>query len=126
MCVCVCVRVCECVVCAERRDRVDALLRPLGMRCANRPCGWWEYHEPTATTVTTVNGSATKSMAVVDYPEVARCCGVFKCEGDRRLGDHILRGVSLVILMLQCFYFCSLCVGILSDDCVCASVHNGV
>jgi hypothetical protein len=60
--------------------KVGALLAPYGMRCANEPCGWWEYDLPSA-----------------EFPEVRRCCSVFECEGDRRLGDHILRGLEMLL-----------------------------
>lgn len=63
--------------------RVDQLLSSQGMRCANRPVGWWEYATPGA-----------------DYPQVVRCCGLFECEGDRRLGDHVLRGLELLLPLL--------------------------
>ena len=64
---------------------VDNMLTPLGMRCANRPVGWWEYGTGPGT----------------DFPQVARCCGLFECEGDRRLGDHVLRGLELLLPLLK-------------------------
>ena len=62
---------------------VDRLLSAQGMRCANRPVGWWEYATPEA-----------------DYYQVVRCCGLFECEGDRRLGDHVLRGLESLLPLL--------------------------
>lgn len=64
--------------------KVDQLLSSKGMRCANRPVGWWEYDTPGA-----------------EYSQVVRCCGLFECEGDRRLGDHVLRGLELLLPLLS-------------------------
>ena len=70
------------------RAVVDELLSApeTGMRCANRPLGWWEYTLPAEAT---------------PFPQVARCCGLFECEGDRRLGDHVLRGLEMLLETLQ-------------------------
>ena len=58
--------------------RVDSLLAEVGMRCANRPLGWYRYVWP-------------------ELPRVPRCCGVFETVGDRRLCDHVLRGLETLL-----------------------------
>jgi hypothetical protein len=81
--------------------QVDELLSSVGMRCANRPLGWWEYRLPPPTaTASAAPGSETQE-AEEEYPQVVRCCGLFECEGDRRLGDHVLRGLELLLPLLS-------------------------
>eukprot|EP00996_Jenningsia_fusiforme_P007062 NODE_921_length_1823_cov_13.245772_g811_i0.p1 GENE.NODE_921_length_1823_cov_13.245772_g811_i0~~NODE_921_length_1823_cov_13.245772_g811_i0.p1 ORF type:complete len:522 (+),score=58.25 NODE_921_length_1823_cov_13.245772_g811_i0:158-1723(+) len=48
--------------------------------CANKPLGWWEYSLPTKP-----------------VPSIVRCCGVFETFGDRRLADHVLRGLEQLL-----------------------------
>ncbi len=60
---------------------VSPLLSEVGHVCANSPLGWLEY-----------------AVSPDDpMPDVHRCCGVFETLGDRRLGDHVLRGLELLL-----------------------------
>jgi hypothetical protein len=65
--------------------RVDALLADVGMVGANRPLGRFDY-DLTAQRV--------------EFPLVTRSCGLFVCRGDRRLGDHVLRGLEMLLPLL--------------------------
>ena len=63
---------------------INTLLAPKGLASANRPLGWIEYHTPVEA----------------PFAGVVRCCGVFATAGDRRLGDHVLRGLELLLPQL--------------------------
>jgi ThiF family len=80
-----------CAIELEMSAAVDAALRQVGMVCANRPVGKWEYISSVSST-----GSAV-STGQFDYPLVARSCAIFETLGDRRLSDHVLRGLELLL-----------------------------
>lgn len=61
--------------------KMNTILSLEGIACANTPLGWCEYAiSPDAP-----------------FPSVKRCCGIFSTLGDRRLGDHVLRGLELLL-----------------------------
>eukprot|EP00054_Salpingoeca_dolichothecata_P015663 m.90681 g.90681 ORF g.90681 m.90681 type:complete len:537 (-) comp21597_c1_seq4:48-1658(-) len=64
----------------QMSHRVDELLKPFGMRCANRPIALYKYEIPNS-----------------ELPKIIRTCSVFETEGDRRLSDHVLRGIELLL-----------------------------
>lgn len=77
-----------CAIELEMSATVDAALRQVGMVCANRPVGKWEYSS---------TASSTGSTGHFDYPSVVRSCAIFETLGDRRLSDHVLRGLELLL-----------------------------
>lgn len=63
---------------------IEQTLKPLGMASANKSIGRWEY----------------SFSDNIEYPLVTRCCSIFQCLGDKRLGDHVLRGLELLLPFL--------------------------
>lgn len=80
-----------CAIELEMSATVDAALRQVGMVCANRPIGKWEYSS------TASSKGSTGSTGHFDYPLVVRSCAIFETLGDRRLSDHVLRGLELLL-----------------------------
>jgi hypothetical protein len=80
-----------CAIELEMSAAVDAALRQVGMMCANRPIGKWEYSSTASST------GSTGSTGQFDYPLVVRSCAIFETLGDRRLSDHVLRGLELLL-----------------------------
>jgi hypothetical protein len=68
---------------AEMRmsELIDSLLKPVGLKCGNRPVGRWDYNEEVGS----------------EFPMITRACGVYETLGDRRLGDHVLRGIEMIL-----------------------------
>ena len=108
-------------------SQVATILRSHGLPCGNEPLAVYQYASPTPshdTSATPVAGEATAAAAAVaaaapaaaapaegnggalagawdhiawDLPKVTRYCGVFRTKGDRRLGDHLLGGLELLL-----------------------------
>jgi hypothetical protein len=56
--------------------RVSALLAPVGMRCANAPCGWWEYDLQDRGGGG--SGAAGGGAVAAEFGAVVRCCALFE------------------------------------------------
>jgi hypothetical protein len=56
--------------------RVSALLAPVGMRCANAPCGWWEYDLQDRGGGG--SGAAGGGAGAAEFGAVVRCCALFE------------------------------------------------
>jgi len=61
-------------------DYVNHLLKSLGLECANKPIGWWDYHIPDSP-----------------FPHIKRCCILMKTLGNKRLGDNVLLGLEKLL-----------------------------
>lgn len=81
-----------CAIELEMSAKVDAVLRRVGMVCANQPVGMWEYSAHAI--------SSTGHTGKFDYPLVVRSCAIFRTLGDRRLSDHVLRGLELLLPLI--------------------------
>eukprot|EP00042_Codosiga_hollandica_P017814 m.50213 g.50213 ORF g.50213 m.50213 type:complete len:523 (+) comp48082_c0_seq1:103-1671(+) len=62
--------------------KISEALRPVGIQVGNVPLGWFAYDSTTPAH---------------PYPAVGRYCGIFETIGDRRLSDHVLRGLELLL-----------------------------
>ena len=63
-------------------------LKQTGMVCANRSLGRWDYES---------SALPSTLLGPVEYPLVIRSCALFENLGDRRLSDHVLRGLELLL-----------------------------
>jgi hypothetical protein len=61
--------------------QINSLLSQEGLQTGNIPVGWIQYEASPGD----------------PFPEVPRFCGVYKTLGDRRLADHVLRGLELLL-----------------------------
>jgi len=59
---------------------VNDILKPIGLECANKPIGWWNYSTPDKP-----------------FPQVKRCCILMKTLGNKRLGDNVLLGLERLL-----------------------------
>lgn len=63
----------------------NELLAPLGVKCANTSLGAYAYN------------SAALGEELCPFPAITRWCAVFSTEGDKRLGDHLLAGLEMLL-----------------------------
>ena len=67
---------------------ISEALKQTGMVCANRSLGRWDYES---------SALPSTLLSSVEYPLVIRSCALFENLGDRRLSDHVLRGLELLL-----------------------------
>ena len=70
---------------------VAEALKQVGMICANRSLGRWDYIS---------SALPSTSLTSTEYPLVTRSCALFENLGDRRLSDHVLRGLELLLPLI--------------------------
>lgn len=79
------VRGCSFEHCAHRElfisHVLEGAMKGEGFIVANESLGWFEYAVPQDP-----------------YPKIKKCCSLFKAHGEKRLGDHLLVGVELMML----------------------------
>ena len=79
---------------------------PCRMKGGNAPLGRWDYHlygsgsgggSGVGSGVGSGGGGGGQGL---EFPLATRSCGIFQTRGDRRLGDHLLRGLELLLPLL--------------------------
>lgn len=94
-----------CAIELRMTARIDELLRPKGMCTANRPLGKWSYDSinfpfPLSLEDSSQDNETLRNPVEMEYPLVTRSCALFETLGDRRLSDHVLRGLEILLSLV--------------------------
>ena len=68
---------------------ISETLRPYGIEVGNRPIGYWKYESDPSQTVK------------FELPLIEKYCGVYETLGEKRLGSHLLSGLSTIAAKLS-------------------------
>jgi hypothetical protein len=68
---------------------ISEVLQPYGLEVGNRPIGYWKYESDPSETVQ------------FELPLIEKYCGIYETMGEKRLGSHLLSGLSMIVEQLS-------------------------
>lgn len=71
---------------------ISEILQPFGLEVGNRPIGYWKYESDPSQTVQ------------FELPLIEKYCGIYETLGEKRLGSHLLSGLSIIAEKLSHFF----------------------